>query len=172
MDQERQRNPGRGFKTANPDAPQILISVRKRATRRFGIGLRRTSKGTNLQFPSCVLCGRPGDMHLCQGQVPNPEEAACVDGATLIHVISTHMRQARCREIDSRAGHHPVLYRNVFEMLILNVGCGFNFDQSPALVFATIEHIDAHENAIVLKRAFKDCRDVSVSISSRVARIA
>src|SRR5271167_3057443 len=70
------------------------------------------------------------------GQVPNTEEAACVDRAALIHVISTHVRQARCREIDSRAGHHPMLDSNVFEMMILNLGCGFNFDHSPALVFA------------------------------------
>ena len=56
-----------------------------------------------------------------------------------------------------------MLDRNVFEMMILNVGRGFNFDQSPALVFATMEHIDAHENAVVLKRAFKDRRDFSGS---------
>jgi len=86
-----------------------------------------------------------------------------VYGSTIVSIFPVHMRQARCREIDSRAGQHPVLDCNVFEMMILNLGCGFNFDQSPALVFATMEYIDAHENAIVLKRAFKDRRDVSVS---------
>jgi hypothetical protein len=54
------------------------------------------------------------------GQVPDLEKAMRVDSAGLIHVISTHVRQARCREIDSRAGHHTVLYRNVFEMIVLN----------------------------------------------------
>ena len=83
------------------------------------------------------------------------------------------MRQARCREIDSRAGHHPVLDRNVFEMMILNLGCGFNFDQSPALVFATMEHIDAHENAIRAQTCLQRSPGLlRFAINSRVARIA
>jgi hypothetical protein len=56
-----------------------------------------------------------------------------------------------------------VLDRHVFEVVILDLGCGFNFDQSPAFVFATMEHIDTHENAIVLEGAFEDSGDVSVS---------
>jgi hypothetical protein len=96
------------------------------------------------------------------GQVPDPEEAMCVYVSTIVNVFPVHMRQTRCRDIDSRTGDYPVLDRNVFEMMILNLGCGFNFDQSPTLVFATMEHIDAHQNAIVLKRAFKDRRDVAV----------
>jgi hypothetical protein len=66
------------------------------------------------------------------------------------------MRQARRREIDSRAGHHPVLDRNVVEMMILNLGCGFNFDQSPALVFATLQDIYPDEDSIVFEDSFKD----------------
>ncbi len=58
--------------------------------------------------------------------------------------------------------HHPVLDRNVAEMVILNVGRGFDFDETPSTVPATMENIDAHENAIVLERALKDRRDVSV----------
>ena len=65
-----------------------------------------------------ALCSNWGYVST-SGQVPNPEGAACVDSAALITVISTHMRQRRCREIDSRAGHHPVLYRNVFEKMVL-----------------------------------------------------
>ena len=95
-------------------------------------------------------------------QVPNLEEAACVDRAALIHVISTHVRQARCREIDSRAGHHPVLDRNVFEMVVFDIRARFDLDEPPASVLTAVEHIDAHENAIVLKGAFEDRRDVSV----------
>src|ERR1700686_451879 len=96
------------------------------------------------------------------GEVPDPEEAMCVYGSTIVNVFPAHMRQARCREIDSRTGHHAVLDRNVFEMMILNLGCGFNFDQSPALVFATMQHIDAHENTAVLERTFEDRRNFPV----------
>jgi hypothetical protein len=72
------------------------------------------------------------------------------------------MRQARCREIDSRAGHHPVLDRNVFEMMILYVGRGFHFDEPPSNIPTSMQNIDAHENAIVLKRAFEDSGDFRV----------
>ena len=51
---------------------------------------------------------------------------------------------------------------NIIEMMILYVGRGFRFDETPSTVLAPMQNIDAHENAIVLKRAFKNRRDVSV----------
>ncbi len=96
------------------------------------------------------------------GQIPNPEEVMRIYGFAVVNVFPVHMREARCREIYSRAGHDPVLDRNVFEMMILNLGCGFDFDQSPALVFATMEHINAHENTAVLERTFEDRRNFPV----------
>jgi hypothetical protein len=69
------------------------------------------------------------------------------------------MRQARFREIDSRAGHHSVLDRNVADMVVFNIRARFDLDEPPSTVPASMQNIDAHENAIVLKRAFKDRRD-------------
>src|SRR5271170_7967669 len=89
-----------------------------------------------------------------RGQVFDLEETVYVDGSALIDVIPVHVRQTRRRQIDSGAGHHPVLNRNVAEMMILNLGCGFHFDETPSTVFATMEHIDAHENTAVLERTF------------------
>jgi hypothetical protein len=106
------------------------------------------------------------------GQVPNPEEAACVDRAALIHVISTHVRQARCREIDSRTGHHAMLDRNVADMVVSNIRGRFDLNEPPSTVPASMQNIDAHEHAAVLECAFEDCGTSRFAVSSRVARIS
>jgi hypothetical protein len=36
-----------------------------------------------------------------------------IDGTALVNVLSIHMRQARCRQIDAGAGDDPMLDRNV-----------------------------------------------------------
>ena len=63
--------------------------------------------------------------------------------------------------------HHPVLDRNVADMVILYVGRGFHFDETPSTVSASMQNIDAHEHAAVLEGAFKDRRDFA---GSRLAR--
>jgi hypothetical protein len=77
------------------------------------------------------------------GHVPDAEEAACVDGAALVHVISIHVRQARCGEIDSGAAHHSVLDRNVVEVVVFNIRRRFDLNETPALVSTALEHINS-----------------------------
>jgi hypothetical protein len=90
------------------------------------------------------------------GQVLDPEEAVYVDAAAIMDVISAHVRQARCRQIDSGADHHPVLDRNVVEMVIFDIRGRFDLDQPPALVLAALEYIDSDENVPVLECALED----------------
>jgi hypothetical protein len=96
------------------------------------------------------------------GQVPDLEQTVYVNGAAIVHVFPVHVRQARCREIDSRAAHHTVLDRDVAHVVILYVGRGFHLDETPSTVPATMEHIDAHENTAVLERTFEDRRNFPV----------
>ena len=66
-----------------------------------------------------------------------------------------------------------MLDRNVVEMMILNVGCGFNLDQPPALVFATMENIYSDEDVHRARTLPSKIAGTSrFAISSRVARIA
>jgi hypothetical protein len=53
--------------------------------------------------------------------------------------------------------------RNVVKMVLFYVRGRFDLNETPAPVAPSMQNIDAHQNAIVLKRAFKDRWDVSVS---------
>src|SRR5208283_2175743 len=90
------------------------------------------------------------------GQVPNPEETVHIDGAARIDVFPAHMRQARCRQIDSGASHHPVLDRNVVQMVVSSIRGRFDLDEPPTSVLAALEYIDSYENVPVLECAFED----------------
>jgi hypothetical protein len=48
-----------------------------------------------------------------------------------------------------------VLHRNVVQMMVFNSRGRFDLDQPPALVLATLEHIDSDENVSVLECAFE-----------------
>jgi hypothetical protein len=61
--------------------------------------------------------------------------------AALINVFSVHMRQARRRQTNTGAADHPMLDRNVFDVMVFCVGCRFNFDQPPASVSTALENI-------------------------------
>jgi hypothetical protein len=55
-----------------------------------------------------------------------------------------------------------MLDRNIIDMVILYVGRGFHFYETPSTVPASMQNIDAHEHAAVLEGAFEDCRDFAV----------
>jgi len=84
-------------------------------------------------------------------QVPDFEETVHVDGTALIDVFPVHVRQARCRQIGSGAGHHPVLDRNVAQMVVSSIRGRFDLDEPPALILKALEYIDSDENVPMLE---------------------
>jgi len=51
---------------------------------------------------------------------------------------------------------------NVIDVLFLDGCCGLDFNETPPTVFATMEHINAHENTAVFERTFEDRRNFPV----------
>jgi hypothetical protein len=96
-------------------------------------------------------------------QVPDPEETPRVDWTAFMHVRSIHVRQARCRQINARAADHTVLDRNVADMVVFQIRGRFDLNEPPSTVSASMQNIYADEHVAVLKGAFEDRPDVSVS---------
>ena len=90
------------------------------------------------------------------GQVPDSEETVHIDGPALVEVFPIHVRQTRCRQIDSGADHHPVLNRNVVQMVVSSIRGRFDLDEPPALILKALEYIDSDENVPMLECAFED----------------
>ena len=51
---------------------------------------------------------------------------------------------------------------NIIDVVVFDIGCRFDLDQPPAVIWTTVEHIDSDENAPVLERTLEDRRDFRI----------
>ena len=92
-------------------------------------------------------------------QVSDAEESPRVDVAARINIIPVDVRQTADATSSPAARNDTILDRDVFEVLILHVGGGLDFDQTPAPVAPPMQDVHSHEHAVVLEHSLEDRRN-------------
>ena len=96
-------------------------------------------------------------------QVPDAEELADVDGATLKNIVPIDVHQAARSQVQTGSGNDAALDCHIIEVMILEVCGGLDLDQTPSAISAPLQDVRPQDDVAVLECTLVDRWDRAIS---------